>query len=261
MKSSFLIGSFLPGYASVFKYKRQTSNNAYPTLNPTMLGDRFLNRSKQFESKRNRYGFGLQIGLAAALLCLVVAFSIPYSPESEFVIEEVTQELVAIEEIQQTQQEVKPPPPPRPTLPIAVPDDELLEDVELDLDVSLELDEEIANLGPPPAADEEEGESEPEIFLVVEQPPKIIGGLASLNQAVKYPKVALQSGVEGSVIVQVVVNEQGLPTSPKVVRSASPLLEEAAVTAVMAQKFEPGKQRGRAVKTAITIPVKFRLKS
>ena len=260
MKTSFLTGSFLPGYASIFKYNRPATPQAsYPTLTSDLLTDRFNSRSKKYQTKRNRYGVGMQVGLATALVVILLAFSVPVTGENDFVIEEVRQELVVIEEIQQTQQQVKPPPPPRPTLPISVPDDELIEDIELDLDVSLELEEELANLTPPPAVEEEE-DTEPEIFLVVEQPPKIIGGLASLNGAITYPKVAIQSGVEGTVVVQVVVNEEGLPISPKVVRSASPLLEQAAIDAVLKQKFEPGKQRGRAVKTAITIPVKFRLK-
>ena len=118
------------------------------------------------------------------------------------------QELVAMEEIQQTQQAVKPPPPPRPTLPVAVPDDEIMEDLELDLDLALDIDEELIVMGPPPVEDDEP-ETEQELFMVVEQPPKIKGGLASLNAALEYPRVALQSGVEGNVVVQVIVNIDG----------------------------------------------------
>ena len=73
--------------------------------------------------------------------------------------------------------------------------------------------------------------------------------------------MALQSGVEGNVIIQVDINADGTPENPVVARSASPLLNQAAIDAVMAQRFEPGKQRGRAVKTRITIPVRFKLKN
>lgn len=258
MRSSFLIGNFLPGYNTVFKYNRQDWNSKIPSLTPAALQERFANRSAHYEQRSTRYGLGLQAGLATALGLIILAFNIPVATETNFVIEEVQQELVAMEEIQQTQQEIKPPPPPRPALPISVPDDEIMDDIELDLDTSLDLEEELVVTMPPPPA-EDEGETEPELFVVVEQPPQIIGGLASLNEALSYPRVALQSGVEGNVIVQVIINVDGTPEKPEILRSASPLLNQAAIDAVMAQRFEPGKQRGRAVKTVITIPVRFKL--
>ena len=260
MKSSFLIGDFLPGYSGAFKYKKPDWGKKIKSLSPKALAERFESRATKYQSRSIGYITSLQLGLAAALVFILLAFRVPLSSDSEFVIEEVRQEIVAMEEIQQTQQEVKPPPPPRPSLPIEVPDDELIEDIELDLDIALDLDEEITIAAPPPGEEEEE-EGEPELFMVVEQPPQIIGGLASLNAALEYPRVAIQSGVEGNVIIQVVVNTDGTPESPKVVRSASSLLDPAAIDAVMAQRFEPGKQRGRSVRTVITIPVRFKLKS
>lgn len=259
MKSSFLIGDFLPGYSEAFRYKKGKWGSTTNSITPSDLGERFESRAQKYTSRSLGYVTSLQIGLAAALVFILMAFRIPFSGESEFVIEEMRQEIVAMEEIQQTQQQVKPPPPPRPTLPIEVPDDEVIEDLELDLDMALDLDEEIAIATPPPAEEPEE-EGEPELFMVVEQPPQIKGGLASLNSALEYPRVAIQSGVEGNVVVQVVVNTDGTPENPQVVRSASPLLDPAAIKAVMAQEFEPGKQRGRAVRTVITIPVRFKLK-
>ena len=259
MKSSFLVGDFLPGYTGVFKYKKPDWGKKLKSITPSILAERFESRAQQYTSRSTGYVTSLQLGLAGALVFALLAFRIPFSSDSEFVIEEVQQEIVAMEEIQQTEQQVKPPPPPRPTLPIEVPDDEIMEDLELDLDIALDLDEEITVSAPPPTEEPEE-EGEPELFMVVEQPPTIIGGLANLNASLEYPRVALQSGVEGNVVVQVVVNVDGSPESPTVLRSASPLLEQAAIDAVMAQRFVPGKQRGRAVRTVITIPVRFKLK-
>ena len=258
MRSSFLIGNFLPGHNTVFKYNRQDRDTHTEPVAPEKRKEQFTNRSAQYIKRSLGYGLGLQVGIIGAIASVVLAFNIPVSGESEFEIEEVRQELVVIEEIQQTQQEVKPPPPPRPALPIEVPDDEVLDDEEFELDISLDLDEELV-INTPPPADEAEEEAEPELFVVVEQPPTIIGGLASLNAALTYPRVALQSGVEGNVIIQVVVNADGTPENPVVLRSASPLLNQAAIDAVMAQRFVPGKQRGRSVKTQITIPVRFKL--
>ncbi len=258
MKNTFLTGSFLRGYSSVFRYKQREGVNRMPSFSMDDLSRRFSERADRVHRKGAGYITGLQSGMTAALVLLLVAFTVPFSTDSKFEVVQVQQELVTMEEIQQTRQQVKPPPPPRPIIPIMVPDDELLADEDLELDSALELDQMLVDLGPPPAEEEEEEDTN-EVFVVVESMPKMIGGMAKLSQAVKYPVVARKQGVEGNVIVKIVVDTEGNPGSPIILRSPSPLLEEAAVKAVMAQRFEPGKQRGRAVKVEVVIPVKFRL--
>ena len=207
---------------------------------------------------RKQYSTMMQFGLIIALVFLIGAFTVQYAPEPTFVIEEVQQEIVQMEEIQQTKQIEKPPPPPKPPVPIEVPDDEILEDEELDLDVSLELDEEIINLPPPPAAEEEE--EEPEIFMIVEQMPELIGGLGSIQSKIKYPEIAKKAGVEGRVFVQFVVNTDGSVVDPVVVRGIGAGCDEEAVRAVSQAKFKPGKQRGKAVPVKMSLPITFKLK-
>lgn len=258
MKNTFITGSFLNGYQSVFRYKQSAQRSGAPSFSKDDLAKRFTERAARIHRKGAGYITGLQTGMAAALVLLLVAFTVPFSPDSKFEVVQLEQELVTLEEIQQTRQQVKPPPPPRPIIPIMVPDDELIVDEDLDLDAALELDEMLVDLGPPPAEEEEEVDTN-EVFVVVESMPKMIGGMAKLSQAVKYPVIARKQGIEGNVIVKIVVDTDGVPANPVILRSPSPLLDEAAVTAVMAQRFEPGKQRGRAVKVEVVIPVKFRL--
>ena len=118
---------------------------------------------------------------------------------------------------------------------------------------SLETDQ-----GPPDTGEEEE-EQEQEIFMVVENQPELIGGMKSLQQSVDYPDFAKKAGIEGRVIVQFVVDEQGNVVDPKVTRGVHKLLNEEAIKAVKEQKFKPGKQRGQAVKVQMSLPVTFRL--
>ncbi len=207
---------------------------------------------------RSKYPLFVQIGLIAALVVLIGAFRVNFTPESDFQIVEVQQEIVQMEEIQQTKQIEKPPPPPKPPVPIEVPDDEVLEDEDLDLDVSLELDEEIVNLPPPPA--EEEEEEEPEIFMIVEDMPELIGGLGSIQKKIKYPEIAKKAGVEGRVFVQFVVNVDGSVEDPVVVRGIGAGCDEEAVRAVAQAKFKPGRQRGKAVPVKMSLPITFKLK-
>ncbi|RMF57678.1 MAG: energy transducer TonB [Bacteroidetes bacterium] len=208
---------------------------------------------------RKRYPLYIEIGLVLTLLLLIVAFRIDMRAEQtmEFVAEE--QEVVQMEEIQQTQQIEKPPPPPRPPVPVEVPDDEVLEDDDLDLDATLDIDEPLTDLPPPPPPAEEE-EPEPEIFVIVEEMPELIGGLASIQSKIRYPEIAKKAGVEGRVIVQFVVDEQGRVVDPVVVRGIGAGCDEEAIRAVKQAKFKPGKQRGKPVKVKMSLPITFKLK-
>jgi TonB family protein len=98
-----------------------------------------------------------------------------------------------------------------------------------------------------------------EVFMVVEDPPELVGGMEALQEAVSYPEMAKEAGIEGRAIVQFVVDENGNVTDPTVTRGAHELLNEAAIEAVKEQEFNPGKQRGEPVKVQMSIPVTFRL--
>lgn len=208
---------------------------------------------------RSRYPLFVQSGLVLSLLLLIAAFRVNFNPASGFEVVQVEQEIVQMEEIQQTKQVEKPPPPPKPPVPIEVPDDEVLENEDLDLDVSLELDEEIVNLPPPPPAADDE-EEEPEIFMIVEDMPELVGGLASIQSKIKYPEIAKKAGVEGRVFVQFVVNTDGNVVDPVVVRGIGAGCDEEAVRAVSQAKFKPGRQRGKAVPVKMSLPITFKLK-
>lgn len=209
---------------------------------------------------RKRYPLYVEIGLVITLLLLIVAFRVDWRPKQEvqFVMEE--QEVVQMEEIVQTKQEVKPPPPPRPPVPVEVPDETTLEEEDLNLDAALDINEAIANVPPPPPPPaEEKEEPEPEVFVVVEEMPEVIGGQEALYSCIKYPEIARKAGVEGRVIIQFVVDENGNVTSPQVLRGVGAGLDEEALRCVSQLKFKPGRQRGRPVRVRFTLPVVFRL--
>lgn len=211
---------------------------------------------------RKRYPLYVELGMVLALGLLIIAFKASWAaPEPEQLVME-EQEIVEMEEIQQTKQEVKPPPPPRPPVPVEVPNDEILEDEALDLDASLDIDEPLTNLPPPPppADDEEEEDAEPEVFVIVEDPPELIGGIEGLQAKVKYPEIARKAGVEGMVVVQFIVDEQGNVLNPVVLRGPGAGLDEEAVRVVAGARFQPGKQRGKPVRVKMSLPIRFKLR-
>jgi protein TonB len=208
---------------------------------------------------RQWYPIYVQIGVVLTLVILILGARADFTTDQEFeaVVEE--QEVVQMEEIQQTKQEVKPPPPPKPPVPVEVPNDEII-DEDVDFDASLDLNESLdTSQGPPPPDTGEEEEEEPEIFVVVEQQPEMIGGQEALYGEIEYPDFARKANIEGQVILQFIVDENGNVSNVQVLRSVHKLLDEEAVRAIQQMKFKPGKQRGKSVKVRMTQPVRFRL--
>lgn len=106
--------------------------------------------------------------------------------------------------------------------------------------------------------------SEDGVYEVVEQMPEFPGGVTSLmsylNTNTKYPAKALENGIQGTVVVQFVVDKDGSIIAPKIVRSVDPSLDEEALRVVKSMpKWKPGKQNGKNVKVKYNIPASFKL--
>lgn len=75
-----------------------------------------------------------------------------------------------------------------------------------------------------------------------------------------YPKLALKNGVEGEVLIQVLVGSSGRPLYAKIVRpSTHPEygFEESALKAALNCKWKAAEQDGRPVAVWVTYPIKF----
>ncbi|WP_118841007.1 M56 family metallopeptidase [Salinibacter ruber] len=113
--------------------------------------------------------------------------------------------------------------------------------------------EEATESSPSTAADDDE------VYMVVDDPPELEGGMKALQQSVEYPEVAREAGLEGRVIVQFVVDEEGTVTNLRVAQGVDKVLDEAAIEAVEEQTFTPGRQDGEPRKVQMSLPVTFRL--
>ncbi len=166
-----------------------------------------------------------------------------------------------------------PPPPPAPTTKIEIiEDEEEVEEVEVvDMEVTTETVVE-------PIQQRVEEVEEEQIFTIVEQMPAYPGceGLPSedarkkcsdeklfayLGKSIKYPQMAQEAGVSGTVYVTYVIDKDGKPTDIKVLRGVGAGLDEEAIRVIKAMPaWSPGKQRGRAVQVRYNLPVKFTLR-
>jgi periplasmic protein TonB len=173
----------------------------------------------------------------------------------------------------------EPPPPVKPTVkftpPVIKKDEEVKED-EKPPEVK-ELEDKSSGLktqeGDPngidpgivdkPGTGVVEAPAAPEIFKYVEQMPEFNGDVNSyLGKNIRYPDAARENGIEGRVMIQFVVGEDGSISEAKVVgnkRVGGGLEDEALRVVKGMPKWRPGKQNGRAVKVYFTLPVMFKL--
>ena len=76
-----------------------------------------------------------------------------------------------------------------------------------------------------------------------------------------YPPEAVKDKIEGRVITQFVINEDGSIGQAKVVRGVHPLLDEEVLRIVsLLPKFMPAKQNGKCIKVVYTLPITFILR-
>ena len=102
-------------------------------------------------------------------------------------------------------------------------------------------------------------QQEKDFFVVVEQMPKLKGGLNAIMECVKYPEEARKAGIEGRVIVRFIVNEQGVVEDPTAIKGIGGGADQEAIRCVKQAEFEPGIQRGKPVPVHYALPVVFKL--
>ncbi len=204
-----------------------------------------------------------QIGLIISLAVAWVVFEIKSYDKREFADIDRTVEIVEEEMVEITKQEQKPQPVevPKQTTQIQVVEDDVeVEDIEINADVDQNevLEEYVA-----PEVEEEEV-VEAEVFTIVEEMPEYPGGLNKLtdylSKNIKYPQMARESGIQGRVFVNFVVEPDGSVSNVNVMRSLGGGCDEEAVRVVKAMpKWKPGRQRGKAVRVSYILPIVFKL--
>lgn len=107
--------------------------------------------------------------------------------------------------------------------------------------------------------------SEPEFYMHVEQMPEFGSGVNELmeylSDRITYPELARSSGIEGTVVIQFVIDPKGQVTHVTLVRGIGGGCDEVAMKIVSNMPdWSPGKQQGRAVPVKMTLPIKFNLK-
>ena len=242
-------------------------------------------------------GVAMCVALAAAYLTINWTSPAPPDPLFEQVVG--LEEEAELEQIPATY--FKPPPPPPPPLPprietvpdllLAQPDPFTPEEVDPDLEIEPVPTVAIptnpapaASPPPPPVAPPPPppATAPPPIKDFAEQMPvfgedcyALAGAeqracsdqalLKFLYKKLRYPALARENEIEGTVVVRFVVERDGSLSAIEAVREVGGGCTEEALAALRAiresgKRFQPGRQNGRTVRVRYTVPVAFRLR-
>lgn len=210
---------------------------------------------------RKTYFF--EIGLIVSLLIVFAAFEYKtYEKQTidlvQRTVDDTPEEIIPITEHKPPP---PPPPPPKQVTQIKIVEDDVEVEDEIEIDVEADDDTEVEEYIP---VEEEEEIVELQIFTVVESMPEFPGGTGELykylGNSIKYPPLAKESGIQGRVFVNFVVEPNGTISNVKVLRGIGGGCDEEAIRVVQAMPtWKPGKQRGKAVRVSYNLPIKFTL--
>ena len=98
-----------------------------------------------------------------------------------------------------------------------------------------------------------------------EKKPEFPGGNAELMRAIsnqtQYPAEAKKLGLQGRVVIKFVVTAEGKVIDAKVIESAVPILDSAALRTVNSlPDFIPAEQEGKTVDAYVTVPITFTIR-
>ena len=102
-------------------------------------------------------------------------------------------------------------------------------------------------------------------IYIVDPMPEYPGGIERLHSFIsrklEYPIELYDNGLEGSVVVQFAIDEQGKVQEVEIVESTDERFNVAAVEVFQKmRRWKPGEQNGKPVKVYFTFPLNFKIK-
>jgi protein TonB len=269
-------------------------------LSADILDIIFDGRNKEYGAYEMRKGYNKRLRFALiAMACFCVLLIGGYFLSNVIAAnankKEIAVQDVQLEDLQQEEKKNEPPPPPPPkppeppkvemakfTPPKIVKDEEVKEEEKPPEMEKLE-DTKIGNVNqegikdegivaPPvddgkgvveaPKKDEEDYDK---TFTKVEIESEYPGGqgawLRYLNKNFRYPQEAIDNEIQGTVVVQFIVDKEGVVSDVEAVSGPQELRDEAMRVIKKSGKWTPAVQNGRQVKSYKKQPIVFKLES
>jgi len=187
------------------------------------------------------------ISLGIILLITGVFYFSPRLSENTTTIEKYIPQDIESIVVPPTEQMQIEKPPARPSVPVASEDEFLDDDItieETDLDDLEDWD------APPPL---DQGRKVK--FIPYDKAPTPMSPIRP-----EYPEIAMEAGIEGTVIVQAFINKKGVVEETMILKGIPNTgLNEAAEEAVKRTRWKPARQRDKKVGVWMSIPINFKL--
>lgn len=231
-----------------------------------------IKKSYEADLENEKSNFIL-MGLLIAVCAIFIAFEWsnrdlkPVTKDEGIQMEEIEEDSAPI-----TKQNTPPPPPP--PAPEVIPEqmptefkkDEKAETkkIELNTEDTGEATKDAKPILDEPVKVEVEEDNDNQIYIKVQKKAEYPGGMnglrAYLSKNLVYPKAALETGTQGTVIVQFTVEKNGTVTDVEVVRSIDPALDKEAMRVVKMMKgWTPAQNGTKNVRSKFKLPVAFKI--
>jgi len=221
-----------------------------------------IKKNPKYDLERFKSLF-LEIGLVISLAIIFTAFEWKKADKVEEEAIVTGPQTIVEEDVQITRDAPPPPPAPEPqTTELEIVDDDIEVQNDLDIDAEATQDDVVGEFVAP-VVDEGPGEIiETEVFLVVEEAPEFPGGqealMTYLANNIKYPQLARESNIQGTVYIDFIVEANGSVSNVKVKRGIGGGCDEEAMRVVQDMPvWKPGKQRSKPVRVQYNLPVRF----
>ncbi|MBO2524127.1 MAG: energy transducer TonB [Bacteroidales bacterium] len=209
----------------------------------------------------------LLIGFAVVLALTYVSFELFASRDKGTVMALDDDEFIEVmdEDVIATDQTPPPPPPPvaqQQEVVLNIVEDNIK--VNTDFDFSQDFDENLEIEEYVPIEIVEEEAEEAPVVRFAEKMPEFPGGTEAmysfLQKELTYPEVARNNGIQGTVLLEFVVERDGSVSNVKPVVSLFPECDAEAIRVVKKMpKWKPGEQLGKPVRCYFNIPIRFTL--
>jgi periplasmic protein TonB len=241
----------------------------------------FRNRNKEYGAYdlRKKYKKFVTRSLVISIAVLLFGVLIPFFIfKQTYSANQDQQVSVEMTDMNKPKEEAAPPPPPPPpeatveqkakfTAPVVVSDTTVTTEInqdDLNKTANTNINTEEVVVEEDHSNDVIEEAVETPIFTVVEEMPSFPGGdearIKFLTENIKYPQMAKESGISGTVYVTFVINEKGKVADVKVLRGIGGGCDEEAIRVVnLMPPWNAGKQSGKAVRVQFNMPIKFTL--
>jgi len=247
----------------------------------------FEHRNKEYGAYelRKRYNKHMNTAFVIAISVFVISVSIPaimdFLDTLAPIEADTNVELTLVDAPPLDKDVPPPPPPPDPPPPVQetikftppVVTEEPIDEKdipppqdEIKVQVGTETKEGTGDIELPTDGDgKDEIEAPQQIFTIVEQMPEFPGGeeelFKYLGKNIKYPSMARENGITGTVYVTFVVEGNGEISDVKKLRGIGGGCDEEAMRVVKAMpSWKAGKQNGKSVRVQYNLPIKFTLR-